>query len=107
MDRNVEEGLPVHINTTTSGIRVKSVTKESEKSHEATTFQQAVDSLEPALRRLVGQYQCKKQPKLGGNKRAVIATNGSVKDHRGGAGLVIDDGQGGEARECSACGREQ
>ena len=63
LDDQIEDGVPVHVIKTSRGVKAKSATDESARKNEATTLRQALDSLGPVLRRVVGQYQCKIRPK--------------------------------------------
>ena len=90
-----KDGLPVLVKVERNHVRTTRMVKEEPVVRTGSSLEMRIDALHPALRRSVGQYKCSCLPKLHNNTKVAVATDGSVKHFRGGASVVIDDGEGG------------
>ena len=88
-------GLPVLVKVGQKHVKAPRMAKESPVVEEDSLLEGGINALHLALRRLVGQYKCCSLPKINNNKRLAIATDDSVKHFRGGASVVINNGEGG------------
>ena len=90
-----KDGLLVLVKVGRKHVKTTRMTIEEPVVREGSSLEKRINALRPALRRLVGQYKCRCLPKLHNNKKLAVATDGSVKHFRGGASVVIDDGERG------------
>ena len=93
--RMTKDGLPVLVKVGRKHVKTTRKAKEASVVTEGSSLEKGINTLHPALRWLVGQYKCRSLPKIHNNKKLAVATDGSVKHFRGGASVVIDDGEEG------------
>ena len=93
--RMTKDGLPVLVKVGRKHVKTTQMTIEEPVVREGSSLEKRINALHLALRQLVGQYKCRCLPKLHNNKKLAVATDGSVKHFRGGASVVIDDGERG------------